>query len=861
MSNKKDPSLEEKDLIKEEPTKKRVRRSSKKVTEQKQALDDKETKLIKKRNTKAKDVATIDDPLDGVTIEVNGNKIALDNSKLPDELFVIPLYGKPIMPGELVPVTLTQAWEPILKYAANEQLKILGFVSVSDHNEKSDEDLKEEDFKKYTGCVVRLLHAKSVGPEIHIVCEGVRRFKVNEFIDKDNSKAKVTYPNDIYPDVDNPAAEVELRAFAMNISETLRELLPLNPTFNEEVKQYFMQFDETNPAKLADSAICVCQTDRKERQQVLDELHVLERLKFISTIIKKELDATKLQDKIRGIVQDKINKRQKEFFLREQLSAIQKELGLKLDDKSADAIEFQKRMKKLKPPKNILERFDNEMKKLQVLEQGSAEYAVTRNYLDVLTSIPWGVMAKEKIDLKKARKILDSDHEGLKDVKERIIEFLALGALKGHTKGTIMLFVGPPGVGKTSIGKSIAKALNRPFYRLSLGGVHDESVIKGHRKTYVGAMAGKIVEALRTTKVQNPVIMLDEIDKLSTSYQGDPASALLETLDPEQNNNFMDHFLDERLDLSDCLFICTANSTETIAPPLLDRMDPIRLSGYIAEEKFAIAKNHLIKRALEKASIKARQISLPDEVLRKIIDEYARESGVRSLERAIDKLIRKSAVKIVEGEKKVEIKDTDLEKLLGPAPFRKEKIIKGVGVITGLAWTSVGGATLPIESRLIHKEAKGFTLTGSLGDVMKESAHIAYSFIESSMSRYAPEDKQKFFEKSTIHLHVPEGATPKDGPSAGVTMASSLLSLALDKAPKENFAMTGELSLTGEVLAIGGIREKVIAARRQGIFNIIVPKSNEGDVKELPEEVSSGVTFYYADKYDDVARLLFDLNI
>lgn len=294
-------------------------------------------------------------------------------------------------------------------------------------------------------------------------------------------------------------------------------------------------------------------------------------------------------------------------------------------------------------------------------------------------------MAKEKIDLKKARKILDSDHEGLKDVKERIIEFLALGALKGHTKGTIMLFVGPPGVGKTSIGKSIAKALNRPFYRLSLGGVHDESVIKGHRKTYVGAMAGKIVEALRTTKVQNPVIMLDEIDKLSTSYQGDPASALLETLDPEQNNNFMDHFLDERLDLSDCLFICTANSTETIAPPLLDRMDPIRLSGYIAEEKFAIAKNHLIKRALEKASIKARQISLPDEVLRKIIDEYARESGVRSLERAIDKLIRKSAVKIVEGEKKVEIKDTDLEKLLGPAPFRKEKIIKGVGVITGLA--------------------------------------------------------------------------------------------------------------------------------------------------------------------------------
>ena len=474
----------------------------------------------------------------------------------------------------------------------------------------------------------------------------------------------------------------------------------------------------------------------------------------------------------------------------------------------------------------------------------------------MLTTIPWGKTAKEEINLSKAREILDHDHEGLKDVKERIIEFLAVGALKGGTRGAIMLFVGPPGVGKTSIGKSIAKALNRPFFRLSLGGVDDESVIKGHRKTYIGAMPGKMVQALRESKVMNPVIMLDEIDKLSHSYQGDPASALLETLDPEQNNGFLDHYLDEKLDLSNCLFICTANTVDTIPPALLDRMDPIRLSGYITEEKLLITKKHLLPRGLKEAHMRKTQLKITDKVIVKMIEEYARESGMRSTERAIDRLIRKAAVKIVGGEKSVSITEDNLESYLGTAPFKKEKSILGVGVITGLAWTSVGGATLSIESSCLGHEAKSLELTGSLGKVMQESAKIAYSYIQANLGRLNASHKD-FFDKATIHIHVPEGATPKDGPSAGVTLASSLLSLALGQAPKSGFAMTGELSLTGQVLAIGGIREKTIAARRMGIFNIICPKANEGDVKELPPEVKEGVNFYFAEVFDDVAALIF----
>lgn len=669
--------------------------------------------------------------------------------------------------------------------------------------------------------------------------------------------------------------DVELRAYCLGITAALQELLPLNPLMTDEMRQYLSHFDMSNPSVLADCAASITQSEPKELQQVLDTIAVLPRLKLTFELISRDLSAAKLQDKIKISVAEKIQKRQKDFFLKEQLNEIKKELGLAADEKDLDINKFKERMEKLTPPDYIKERFEDEISKLSMLETASPEYGQTRNYVDILTSIPWGKMAKERfsknsktklvsdkasVDLERARKILDEDHEGLQDVKDRIIEFLAVGALKGHTSGQIMLFVGPPGVGKTSIGKSIARALNRPFYRLSLGGVDDVSEIKGHRRTYVGSMPGKIVSALRETKVMNPVIMLDEIDKLGRSYHGDPDSALLETLDPEQNKNFLDMYLDEKLDLSNCLFICTANGTDTISAPLLDRMDPIRLSGYIAKEKFAIAKKHLIPRAFDEAGLKknSRTITIPDQALNDLIDGYARESGVRSLERAIDKLIRKAAVKIVQGQSKVTINSDDLEDYLGTAPFKKEKMLQGVGIMTGLAWTASGGVTLPVESIVTSQDTQGFKLTGSLGDVMKESANIAFSYVQANLSNFCSQKGSNFFKKKTVHLHVPEGAIPKDGPSAGVTMATSLLSLALNEAPKSQFAMTGELTLTGHVLPIGGLREKTIAARRMGIYELIIPIGNEGDVKELPEQVRANVTFYYADTYKDVAYTLFE---
>ena len=668
--------------------------------------------------------------------------------------------------------------------------------------------------------------------------------------------------------------EVETRAYCLGITAALQEMIPLNPMITEEMRQYLSRFDISNPSTLADCAASITQSKPEELQEVLDTIPILPRLKLTFDLISRELSAAKLQDKIKVSVSEKIQKRQKDFFLREQLNEIKKELGLSADEKDIDIEKFKERMAKLNPPEHIKARFNEEIEKLSMLETSSSEYGTTRNYVDIITSIPWGKMSKERlasnkskdakkanaVNLERARKILDEDHEGLQDVKDRIIEFLAVGALKGHTSGQIMLFVGPPGVGKTSIGKSIAKALNRPFYRLSLGGIDDVSEIKGHRKTYVGAMPGKIVSALRETKVMNPVIMLDEIDKLGKSYHGDPDSALLETLDPEQNKNFLDVYLDEKMDLSNCLFICTANSTETISAPLLDRMDPIRLSGYIAKEKFAIAKKHLLPRALENAGMKRNSsaLRLPDECLTALIDGYARESGVRSLERSIAKLIRKAAVKLIQGESKVIINESDLETYLGTAPFKREKLLEGIGIQTGLAWTASGGVTLPVESIITSNDTAGFKLTGSLGDVMKESASIALSYVQSHLNMFCSTKTQSaFFKKKTVHLHVPEGAIPKDGPSAGVTMATSLLSLALNTAPAARHAMTGELTLTGHVLPIGGLREKVIAARRVGIFELIIPIGNEGDVKELPEHVRSGVTFYFADKYEDVAYTLF----
>ncbi|MEI8301135.1 MAG: endopeptidase La, partial [Chlamydiota bacterium] len=593
-------------------------------------------------------------------------------------------------------------------------------------------------------------------------------------------------------------------------------------------------------------------------------------------------DLSKLQNSINQKIEATISKTQREFFLREQLKTIKKELGLEKDDKSCDLEKFQERLNKRVTPPDVLKVIKEEMDKLSVLEVQSAEYSVCRNYLDWLTIIPWGIYNDESDNLAHAKQVLDEDHYGLKDIKECILEFISVGKLCGGVKGNIICLVGPPGVGKTSIGKSIARALNRKFYRFSVGGMRDEAEIKGHRRTYIGAMPGKIAQALKITESMNPVIMLDEVDKMGSSYQGDPGSALLEVLDPEQNKEFLDHYLDVRCDLSDVLFIITANLLDTIPPALRDRMDVLRLSGYILEEKVEIANKYLIPKNRKEMGLKASEVVFTKDGIQEVINNYAREAGVRSLEKNIKKILRKVAVKVVHqleeaenlAEKKsktddskekvtIEVEPTrisakNLEEFLGKPVFTSDRYYENtpVGVCLGLAWTSLGGATLYIEAIKVPGEKTKMMLTGQAGDVMKESSQIAWSYLQSALKLYAPD--KTFFEKEEVHIHIPEGATPKDGPSAGITMVTALLSLLLGQSVKQNLGMTGELTLTGKVLPIGGLKEKLIAAKRSGVKELIFPKENNRDYDELPDYLKKGLKVHFVSDYEQVFAVAFE---
>jgi ATP-dependent Lon protease len=572
--------------------------------------------------------------------------------------------------------------------------------------------------------------------------------------------------------------------------------------------------------------------------------------------VQKELEVAKAQARIREQVETKITEQQRRYFLREQLKAIQKELGIAKDDREAELDLFRARLDGLEVPTAVRKGVDEEMQKLAVLEVGSPEYAVTRNYLDWLSMMPWGRYSRDLMDLEHARAVLDAEHDGLADVKDRIIEFLAVGVMKGEVSGSILLLVGPPGVGKTSIGRSVAAALGRKFYRLSVGGMRDEAEIKGHRRTYIGAMPGKFIQAIKEVGVANPIIMLDEIDKVGSSYQGDPASALLEVLDPEQNADFLDHYLDTRFDLSKVLFICTANQLDTIPRALIDRMEVIRLAGYLTSEKLTIAQHHLIPRQIKKAGLKKGQLRLNAAAVREIIEGYARESGVRGLDKKLGTITRKAVVAILRGEKPpIRVTTKNLEKYLDKPIFQPVKPLQGVGVITGLAWTPMGGATLDVEATRVHRHNRGFRLTGQLGDVMRESAEIAYSYIYAHCAEF--KGQADFFGQAYLHLHVPGGAIPKDGPSAGITMATALLSLARRERINRPLAMTGEITLTGYVLPVGGIREKVIAARRVKIPEIILPDANKSDFDELPDQVRAGLKVHYVKRYKEVVRIIF----
>jgi ATP-dependent Lon protease len=767
--------------------------------------------------------------------------------QLPKQLYLIPTPSRPFFPGQLQPILVnTDPWGTTLKAIIDKDQMIFGLIySADDEQNKS----SHQHFA-YTGCAVRMMNPVQDDKHVQIVAKGLSRFHVTKWLSEAPPYlVEVTYPRESKDESD------ELKAYGMSIINAIKELVALNPLYGEELKQYFKYFNPSAPSPLTDFAAAITTAKGEDLQKVLDTVDLIPRMQLVLPLITREIEVAKLQHEITDEVNEQVNKHQREFFLKEQIKVIQKELGISKDDRQADIDRFNERIIGKTLSTEASEKMQEEMDKLAILETGSPEYAVTRNYLDWLTLLPWGISVQSHIDLIKAREILDADHDALDDVKDRIIEFLAVGHYKGEVAGSIILLVGPPGVGKTSIGKSIARALNRPFYRFSVGGMRDEAEIKGHRRTYIGALPGKLIQALKEVKVDNPVIMLDEVDKIGNSYHGDPASALLEVLDPEQNSQFVDHFMDVKVDLSNVLFLCTANQLDTIPPALLDRMDSIRLSGYILEEKLAIAKKHLIPKNLIDLNLSKSQFKFQDSAIKAMIENYAREAGVRKLEKQIQKVIRKVLVKEFDNFKKVSIKSQDLEEYLGQPHFKNEQTLTGIGVVTGLAWTALGGVTLSIEATAVPSRHKGFKQTGQLGNVMRESSEIAYSYIASNSEKLGV--NLDFLEHHVIHLHVPEGATPKDGPSAGITMASALTSLLLNKKVKKSLAMSGELTLTGKVLPVGGIREKVIAAKRQKIKHLILPEVNQADYSELPDYIKRGLKIDFVSSYDEVFALIF----
>jgi len=778
----------------------------------------------------------------------NHTELARAGDVLPGLIPLLPVAARPFFPGQAVPLLMDAgSWRDTLMAVGKSEHKILGVVLT--HNETSEDSSAAEFYPVGTACRVHRVNEDD--GKLQVLVECLQRFRIERVVaDERPFTASVAY----LPEP-KPEPEAEVKAYAMAVINTIKELLPLNPLYVEELRMFLDRFGPDDPSHLADFAASLTTSSKEQLQEVLEAVPLLKRMEKVLVLLNNELELARAQQKIRASVEERMHKQQREFFLREQLKAIQKELGIAKDDRTAELDKFRERIAKLTLTDEASKRVGEELDKMAILETGSPEYAVTRNYLDWITLLPWGVHSKDKLDLKRARRVLDRDHYGLDDVKQRILEFLAVGIHKGEIAGSIILLVGPPGVGKTSIGHSIADALGRKFYRFSVGGIRDEAEIKGHRRTYIGAMPGKFLQAIKDAGTANPVIMLDEIDKIGASYHGDPASALLEVLDPEQNSDFLDHYLDLRFDLSKVLFVCTANQTDSIPGPLLDRMEVIQLSGYIAAEKLAIAKKYLLPRQVERAGLAKNTVKLDTETLRALIEGYARDAGVRRLEKQLGKIVRKAAVRMLEGEDPpVTVTSADLKDYLGSPVFRDERKLSGPGVVTGLAWTAMGGATLSIEAVRTHEYNRGFKLTGQLGDVMKESAEIAYGYVVSHAVQFGTDPA--FFEKAFIHLHVPAGATPKDGPSAGITMASALLSLARNE-PLRRIAMTGELTLTGEVFPIGGVREKLIAARRAKIKEVILPVDNRGEFDEVPEHVRKGLTVHFASRFEDVAALLF----
>jgi len=778
--------------------------------------------------------------------------LVLASEVLPSSLPLIPLRPRPAFPGIILPLAVNGAERAAtIRQAMDTPSRAIGLVLVEDGEEADGPDNLHS--VGVAGKIMKILHQEE--DTIHLLVNTLERFTLEDIVVQDNGvlRGRVRYRYGAEMSV-NP----ELKAYSMAIIGALKELVQINPLYSEEIKMFLNRSSLDDPGRLADFAANLTSADGHELQNILETFDVKKRIDRVLVLLKKELEVSRLQTKITKQIEEKISKQQREFFLKEQLKAIKKELGLEKEGKAAEVEKFEKRLAELKLNEEAQKTVNEELEKLKLLEPNSPEYTVTRNYLDWLTILPWGRFSKDSYRIDRARNVLDRDHYGLEDVKDRILEFIAVGKMKGDISGSILCLVGPPGVGKTSIGHSVADALGRKFYRFSLGGMRDEAEIKGHRRTYIGAMPGKFVQAMKSAGTANPVLMLDEIDKIGASYQGDPASALLEVLDPEQNNSFRDHYLDVPYDLSNVLFIATANQLDTIPAALLDRMEVIRLSGYIKEEKVEIARRYLVPKALQGHGIPKGKVAIRRDALEKIIDDYAREAGVRNLENRIKKIMRKAAMEFAGGrESKITITQKEVESYLGKPVFTAEEFFEGVpGVATGLAWTSMGGATLQIEATAVPSKNKGFKQTGQLGNVMVESSEIAYSFTMGHLKKYGSD--ADFFDRHFVHLHVPAGATPKDGPSAGITMTTALLSMVLNKPVRDRLGMTGELTLTGRVLPIGGVKEKTIAARRGGLKTLIFPEANRKDFEELPSYLQAGIEVHFATNYDEVFEIAFN---
>uniref|UniRef100_A0A7S1TFE0 Lon protease homolog n=1 Tax=Compsopogon caeruleus TaxID=31354 RepID=A0A7S1TFE0_9RHOD len=748
----------------------------------------------------------------------------------PAELFAVPLFRRPSFPGVIAPIVV------------REEAACRAFVEMRDagrsqcglflHKDAGLQTfaLNEEDHNSYqdpeqlhrTGVLAEIvrLAPRQKGVELIFVCH--HRIRWTEVLEKSPLLLVRTEPVLEEP-VDIHAQQV--RAYSLEIVQTLKELLQLGSFYKEQLELLLESIDINNPFHLADLGACLTTANPQSLQEVLEETQLVERLSKTLTLVKAELETVKVQRKINKEIEESVSKAQRKFFLTEQLKNIKKELGLEKDEKEDLIARFRARLSAKQLSERVSTVIEDEIQKLTSLEPTSSEYNVTRDYLNWLTQVPWGVLSEDNLDISRAQTCLDEDHFGLSDVKERILEFIAVGATRGSLRGKILLLSGPPGVGKTSLGRSIARALGRQFFRFSVGGLGDVAEMKGHRRTYVGAMPGKLVQALKTCQVSNPVLMIDEIDKMGRGHTGDPASALLEILDSEQNDAFVDHYLDVPVDLSHVLFICTANVTDAIPAPLLDRMEIIRLSGYVVEEKLAIAKSYLIPEVRKETAMGEKVLAINEPALQTLIQDYCREP-----------------------------------EFAGKPSFLRQRLYAETppGIATGLAWTAAGGVALYVESVFVSSNKDGklgsLRVTGQLGDVMKESAEIAFSYSRN----YLRKQGSSALDSSTTHLHVPEGATPKDGPSAGITIVSSLLSLALDRPLRQNLAMTGEITLTGKVLGVGGIREKIIAAKREGLKLVILPTSNQKDWEELPEYVRAGLTVQFCESYEEVLPLVFE---